>query len=220
MMETNKYFQQALANMTFEEAGGAAIRHLADLGYPVKKIQQNLYYPVPYEKVQKAVWQYFVENGTILLESPEQIKKVEKSDFVREIGPDGRASFRYIKKTIRDFSGIQWNRHRLDKRTGDSLKKLFADCIKKENDPDGKMPVYVSCRFGIEQKKSPETYQKMCSVLSDTQREYIDGLLWERQVCYHKLNTRMQEILCCLYDHGYYQGEIYVLSAGKVIEIS
>lgn len=41
-MEEQKYFKQAISNFTYEAACGGAIRHLADLGYSVRKIMEQL----------------------------------------------------------------------------------------------------------------------------------------------------------------------------------
>ena len=69
-MSEKKYFKNALSDFTFEAASGAAIRHLADLGYTVKQITERLTYPTSYERVQKVVWEHLVNTGVLLLKEP------------------------------------------------------------------------------------------------------------------------------------------------------
>ena len=48
-MSEQDFFKSALADFTFEAASGGAIRHLADLGYTVKQITEQLSFPTPCE---------------------------------------------------------------------------------------------------------------------------------------------------------------------------
>ena len=60
---SNKYFQKALSDFTYNAASGGAIRHLTDVGYTVKQIMEELAFPTPYERVQKGVWERLIETG-------------------------------------------------------------------------------------------------------------------------------------------------------------
>lgn len=95
---TEGYFQKALRNFTMDAASLQAVRHLADLNMSVREIEERLDYPTPHELVQRTVWERLVENGTILLETPEETQEKEEVSYVREYGSFGRASFRRVTK--------------------------------------------------------------------------------------------------------------------------
>ena len=90
------YFQKALSDFVYDMASGGAIRHLADLGYTVRQIQERLDFPTPYERIQKTVWKHLTDTGVIFPERAEQGKTGEKVDYVREYDSYGRASFRRV----------------------------------------------------------------------------------------------------------------------------
>lgn len=90
------YFQRALSDFAYDMASGGAIRHLADLGYTVKQIQEKLDFPTPYERIQKTVWKHLTDTGVIFPETPKQGKTGEKVEYVREYDSYGRASFRRV----------------------------------------------------------------------------------------------------------------------------
>lgn len=92
-------FRQALSDFTFDVASGGAIRHLTDLGYTVKQIQEQLDFPTPLARIQKEVWRRLVDTGIILLEEPGRQKPKEKVDYVREYDSYGKASFRRVVET-------------------------------------------------------------------------------------------------------------------------
>ena len=69
--KSNKAFNKALDNFTFEMAGRGAVRHLFDIGMSVSEIHDELLYPVPEEKIREEVWTYLLEKGVILLEEPD-----------------------------------------------------------------------------------------------------------------------------------------------------
>lgn len=95
-MAEQTYFQKAMSDFVFDVASAGAIRHLTDLGYTVKKIQEQLDFPTPYEKIQKTVWEYLVDTGVILLEKPEIDRGKEKVRYVREYDSYGKPSFRRV----------------------------------------------------------------------------------------------------------------------------
>lgn len=92
-------FRQALSDFTFDVASGGAIRHLTDLGYTVKQIQEQLDFPTPFGRVQEAVWRRLVDTGVIFLEEPWRQAPKEKVNYVREYDSYGMASFRRVVET-------------------------------------------------------------------------------------------------------------------------
>ena len=72
------YFQKALSDFVYDMASGGAIRHLADLGYTVRQIQEKLDFPTPYERIQRTVWKHLLDTGVIFPESPKHGKTGEK----------------------------------------------------------------------------------------------------------------------------------------------
>lgn len=90
------YFQRALSDFVYDMASGGAIRHLTDIGYTVKQIQEKLDFPTPYERIQKTVWKHLMDTGVIFPEKAEPGKSGEKVDYVREYDSYGRASFRRV----------------------------------------------------------------------------------------------------------------------------
>lgn len=101
-------FYRALSDFSFDVASGGAIRHLTDLGYTVKQIQERLDYPTPFVRIQEAVWKRLVETGVILLEEPRGQKPRERVNFVREYDSYGRASFRRVAEpdSRREAAGV------------------------------------------------------------------------------------------------------------------
>ena len=111
-MRENEYFQQALANFTYEVAGGGAIRHLTEAGYTVKQIMEQLDFPVPYEKVRRAVWEHLVRTRGVLLEEPGSGTRKEKAVYVREYDKFGRAAFRQVVEEDTDTAVGEWKEYR------------------------------------------------------------------------------------------------------------
>ncbi len=107
-MRENEYFQQALANFTYEVAGGGAIRHLTEAGYTVKQIMEQLDFPVPYEKVRRAVWEHLVRTRGVLLEEPGSGTRKEKAVYVREYDKYGKCSFRRVVREEEASREIHW----------------------------------------------------------------------------------------------------------------
>lgn len=89
-------FRKALSDFSFDVASGGAIRHLADLGYTVKQIQEQLDFPTPFARIQEAVWKRLVDTRVIFLEEPWQQHLKETVHFVREYDSYGKASFRRV----------------------------------------------------------------------------------------------------------------------------
>lgn len=92
-------FRQALSDFSFDVASGGAIRHLTDLGYTVKQIQEKLDFPTPIARIQEMVWKRLVETGVILLEDPRREGPKEKVNYIREYDSYGKVSFRRVVET-------------------------------------------------------------------------------------------------------------------------
>lgn len=75
-MEKKGYFEAALSDFMFDVAAGGAIRHLVDRGHSVEQIVKELDYPVPFAKVEKAVYRYLLESGILLSKLPEEAKEL------------------------------------------------------------------------------------------------------------------------------------------------
>ncbi len=93
-----KEFNKALSNFINDAAAGGAVRHLADLGYSISQIADDLDYPIPREKIAGYMWEHFVNIGKICLEEPKQTQDV--ASFVKEQDSFGRISFRRVTKTV------------------------------------------------------------------------------------------------------------------------
>ena len=70
--EKKGYFEAALSDFVFDVAAGGAIRHLADRGHSVEQIMDELSYPVPRAKVEKAFYRYLLESGILIKRLPDE----------------------------------------------------------------------------------------------------------------------------------------------------
>lgn len=69
-------------------------------------------------------------------------------------------------------------------------KKSFRR-VEKEQEPDGnEAPVYIACDFGRLQAEGGFA----ALGLSAKQREYLEGICWEKKIMYHLMNERMRAI--------------------------
>ncbi len=53
---------------------------------------------------------------------------------------------------------------------------------------------YVECNFGSDKRLSPKEYERELLLLTDNDREYIEGLPWPSGPVYHIKNERMARI--------------------------
>lgn len=216
-MEEQKYFKQAISNFTFEAACGGAIRHLADLGYSVKQITEQLSYPVPYEKVQKTVWEYFLENGVLFLEEPGKQKMQEKADYVKEYNKYGRASFRRVVSQKEAAGRICFKEKHFDmERDGDFSAFLTKKC------GENWMDAYVLLDFTANGKAgndlTKEAPQMKFSSLDTCQQDYMNGLFDNRRgPVFHRINALMRDIIIRLYKNDNYHGKCYFIKTGEMI---
>lgn len=93
-----KEFNKALSNFINDAAAGGAVRHLADLGYSISQIADELDYPISKEKIAGYMWEHFLNIGKICLEEPQPSH--EKVSFVKEQDSFGRISFRRVTEQI------------------------------------------------------------------------------------------------------------------------
>ena len=93
-----KEFNKALGNFINDAAAGGAVRHLADLGYSISRIAEEIDYPVSKEKIAQFMWEHFLNIGKISLEEPQPVH--EKASFVKEQDEFGRISFRRVVETV------------------------------------------------------------------------------------------------------------------------
>lgn len=99
-MSESDYFKRALANFTFDVAGGAAIRKLARQGYSVDEIISKLDYPVPRAKVGRTVYSEYVACGKVYEKEPPQDGIITKISYVKEYGANGRSSMRQVEEKV------------------------------------------------------------------------------------------------------------------------
>lgn len=206
-MQEHNFFQDALADFTHEAASGGAIRHLTDMGYTVKQITKELDFPTPYEKVQKTVWQHLIYTGVILTEEPGIGRPEKKPVYVREYDKYGRTSFRRVREENENgnHTAVCWK-----------IQQFAADCpqpaalsslLKAKLQENGACFSYMSCGFGLSARNNSGQFQALLNVLTENQKEYVSGLPWTGGTLYHRLDSRMAEILTRLLMAGIYQGE-------------
>lgn len=217
-MAEQEYFKRALSNFTYDMASGGAIRHLTDVGYTVKQIMENLSYPTPYERVQKAVWDRLLDTGVILLEEPGSITQHEAVTYVKEYNQFGKASFRRVTVPKKEPG-----KEILLKESAflETPNESLADFLLKKCTENGEKEAYVSCPFGL-YSKNPDRLKSMINLLESGQKDYIMGLPWERstgenKICYHRLDQRMREITVRLYAGGDYHACCYFLKTSEKV---
>lgn len=215
-MPEPEYFKKALSNFTFETACGGAIRHLADSGYTVKQITKQLDFPTSYERVQKAVWDRLLDTGVICLSPPGSGKSSEKTEFVKDYDKYGKVSFRRVSLPVSNKEPILFQESHVG--PGDH----FAAFLKTKCAQNGQGNSYVSCDFAWKKEHQPayvEYFPEFLQILDEKQQEYLTGLPWPNQLCYHQLNLRMQEIIIRLYENGKYQGSCFFLETKEKINL-
>lgn len=217
-MEEKSFFQKALADFTYEAACGGAVRHLADRGFTTAQIRERLDFPVPYGRIQKEVWKRLVSTGVILREEPGGGDSREKTVYVREYDRYGKASFRREKTGVQ-APAVCWREQNFPDGPEAEPDKL-AEFIRRKTEENGVESSYLSWELGITAVRNPGEYRKILDMLEQTEREYVEGLLWENRKVYHRLDSRMREILVRLYGGGCYHGQCFFLKTGEKIFVS
>ncbi|MDE7046149.1 MAG: hypothetical protein K2O97_14315, partial [Acetatifactor sp.] len=217
-----EYFKSALANFTHEAASGGAIRHLTDLGYSVDQITKQLTFPTPRERVRKQVWERLLDTGIVLLEEPGNGRQREKAVYVEERDRCGRTSFRRASAGgVQKPEPVLWRESLFIEKEGASQGKgrRLAVFLAEKCAENGEDRSYCSCSFGQQSRKQPAEFAAAMEMLNGRQREYIQGLPWEKDVCYHRLDTRMREIVVRLYEQERYSGVFYFLNTEEKVRI-
>lgn len=217
-MQEGAWFQKALRDFTRETANGGAIRHLADLGYTVEEIRRELAFPASYESVGNMVWKHLLDTGVVLCEDPRERRAAAlRAEFVREYDRYGKPSFRRVAKDVStDDAGrpiVKWRERRLSQ--GEELGAFLRD----QTAENGVENSYLSCDFGEMRAKEPGRYEEMLQMLEKRQREYVEGLPWEKGRVYYRLTPGMTEIALRLCQAGIYRGICCFLKTGEWVEI-
>lgn len=216
MMSEQEYFKNALSDFTHEAARGGAIRHLADLGYTARQITDRLTYPTPYERVRKTVWKHLIDTGVVLTREPGSGHPQGKATYTVAHGKYGRASFRLEQTPVISAEPVRWKERSYSEDKCGNLAVYLADKCSE----CGEDKAYISCDFGLQIRDNQDKFAAAMQVLNERQKEYILGLLWEEQICYHRLDGRMREIVVRLYANGYYHGYCYFFKSGEKVEIA
>ncbi len=215
-MAGQEYFQAALANFMFDAASGGAIRHLADLGYTAAQIRKRLDFPSPYERIQQAVWEHFLQKGILRFEEPGTLGLREQYEYVAEYDQYGKKSFRRVAVNSEKEGAVAWKVRRLSGNEADRL----ASCLRELCRENGEGAAYVSCDFGLRSRRDPAGYAKALQCLEESDREYVEGLPWERRKVYHRLDGRMRNIVIRLYERGEFSGSCYFMDIGEKLEVN
>lgn len=215
-MSEQEYFKSALSDFTHEAASGGAIRHLADLGYTARQITEKLTYPTPYERVRKTIWKHLIDIGVVLTQEPGSGRQRGKGTYTVAHDKYGRASFKLEQTPVGESGPIRWKERSYSEDKYGSLAGYLADKCSE----CGEEQAYLSCDFGLLSRRDTEKFDAVIQVLNERQKEYILGLLWEENICYHRLDGRMREIVVRLHANGYYHGYCYFLKSGEKVEIA
>ena len=90
----------------------------------------------------------------------------------------------------------------------------FRELINDQFSQNGKREQGGQCEPG----GASAVWEKM-SCLNSRQREYLQGIRWERHVVYHRLNRRMLEIIGKLYEAGAYSGACFFVTEQEKLTI-
>lgn len=99
-MTSTNHFQNSLQTFALDVASLGAVRHLAECGWTVDEIMDELAFPTPREIVRREVWETLVKNGVIRCTSPTGKTVLKQERFVREYGKYGKATFRKVVETV------------------------------------------------------------------------------------------------------------------------
>lgn len=214
-MSEQEYFKNALANFMYEAASGDAICHLADQGYTVRQMKEQLAFPTSYEKIQKTVWKHLCSTGVLLLTEPGSGKQQEKITYVKDYDKYGKTSFRRVVLPANGTEAVHWKEWQFSENEHGTLA---AYLIKKCSE-NGEDTAYISCDFGLLSRKDPVLFEKAMRILEEHQRDYILGIPWEKKIVYHRLNQQMRDIVIRLYENGEFHGSCYFIKIGEKVLI-
>ncbi len=214
MDNNNKHFEKALSDMKDNFAGRDGIKHLADLGYSMQEIRENLDFPFPMDKIGRVLWDYYVSNETILLKAPGSGAGSVNSRYIRKTDSYGKQSFIKVTEESSEAQQITWkkavfkNNHDIFQTPFIGESHAFKTFL-ESNSTGG--PDYVSLDLGrLKSRKSTE-WVSFLSLLSEDTREYIEFMPWEKSITsvYHLIDERMTRVLSRLEKTGYMPGVFY-----------
>ena len=210
----NDHFEKALMDMKDSFAGRDGIKHLADLGYPMRAIKDSLDYPFPMDKIGKVLWNHYLGNETILLKAPGSGTGEAGFTYIRKTDAFGKQSFIRVteKKAVtvtRTWKKIVHNTGRdIFNPTADEKMLAVKEFIDKYSVGG---PDYVSLHFGrLKRNEGPE-WHSLLSHLSGDERDYAEAMPWESSLngCYHLIDDRMLRMLVSLEGTGCLPGVYY-----------
>ncbi len=181
----DKDFRQALSDFSFEAACGGAIRHLTDLGFTVKQMEERLDFPVSAERIREAVWKHLADTGVVCLEDPRPLSSA--ADCAAALGAPGGMRINYVREY-------------------DSYGRASFRRVAEADNRRVAGGVYLVCEFGSLRDKDPEKYRQILALLDTRQAEYIAGLPWPRGKVWHRADERMLEIFKRIREAGLEQG--------------
>lgn len=97
----------------------------------------------------------------------------------------------------------------------DQISALFLKLLEK----NGEENAYLECPFGKLAKDDPQKLEAVLSGLNSREQEYIRGILWERNIMYHRLNSRMREIAAKLVLGGNAEIRCFFLELKEVLVV-
>ncbi len=98
-------------------------------------------------------------------------------------------------------------------RHADQISARFRKLLEQE----GEEGAYLECPFGRLAGQEPEKLERLLSCLNSREREYLDGIRWERPVLYHRLNSRMREIAVKLVLEGELRIRCFFLGSRELL---
>lgn len=106
-----------------------------------------------------------------------------------------KAVFRHLSESGILLPGLPGEEQKMQMRLlqgkrKEQLPEITAKCI----ETNGEEHSYMECPFGQWMKNDEEKLQQIISCLTSREQEYILGIRWERNIMYHRLNSRMYEI--------------------------
>lgn len=213
-MAEEKHFEKALSDMKDSFAGKDGVKHLAELGYSIRKIQESLDFPFPLEKIGRILWDYYKSEEIILLKAPGSGLGSAKSHYVKQSDAYGKQSF--IKVQGKEDESVPVSFTKIIYRDGHdlftpvdhsktSLIKEFLD----SNSSGG--PDYVSLDFGRLKTRNGVEWRRIVASFPGDDRDYMESMPWENCLTgvYHRIDDRLVRILEGLEGTGYLPGVYY-----------
>ena len=103
----------------------------------------------------------------------------------------------------------------LEARYADQISARFLKLLEQ----NGERSAYLECTYGSLQRREPARWEALLSCLNSREREYLCGVRWERDVMYHRLNSRMREIAVKLALVGKTQQRCFFLERREMLVV-